>query len=300
MAGLQDFLLYQAVEQQNQTKNPLFALAEGVSRGIEEGRQRMKEKKQEEEDLALQLKFDQMQNTNSGKLGDSISATISKRTVTRTADGKRRVVLTRVENPQIKLEQEERRQRTQDMAVVQQSFGNSTKLREEFIQRPEVKDYINVSTNVNAMDALLKKALSEPNEKNNVAVDQGIITMYNKLTDPQSVVRESEYARTPENLPLVNKITGAIQKVQAGGAGLTNEDRIALVEGAKIILKERGKTYNSAINRYNSLADQYSLDKSLITEEFKPYSPENFGGSVNVAIDGVGVTSKGTKYKRVQ
>jgi hypothetical protein len=99
MAGLQDFLLYQAVEQQNQTKNPLFALAEGVSRGIEEGRQRMKEKKQEEEDLALQLKFDQMQNTNSGVLNYITSPTINKKTVTRESSGKRKVVNTIISNP---------------------------------------------------------------------------------------------------------------------------------------------------------------------------------------------------------
>lgn len=99
MAGLQDFLLYQAVEQQNQTKNPLFALAEGVSRGIEEGRQRMKERKQAEEDLALQLKFDKMQNTNSGVLDYITSPTINKKTITRDSSGRRKTVDTIISNP---------------------------------------------------------------------------------------------------------------------------------------------------------------------------------------------------------
>lgn len=97
--------------------------------------------------------------------------------------------------------------------------------------------------------------------------------MYNKLSDPSSVVRESEYARTPENLPLINRISGAIQKVQAGGAGLTNEDRQALVVGAKIIANERGKTYSTTRSGYTNLAGQMSLDPSLITATMPDFSP---------------------------
>lgn len=158
----------------------------------------------------------------------------------------------------------------------QSELNNATKLRTEFIKRPEVEDFITVNTNVKAMEGLLNKALSVPDKQNMVAIDQGIITMYNKLTDPQSVVRESEYARTPENLPTVNRIVGAIQKVQAGGAGLTNDDRKALVEGAKIILKERGGQYNTTLQEYNDLSIQYGLDPSMVNRGMKPYENSGF------------------------
>ena|SRR3990167_5936393 len=139
----------------------------------------------------------------------------------------------------------------------------SNEIRKEFINRPEVKDYQVVNTNVRAMDALLQGALSG-NIKNQVALDQGLVTMYNKLTDPNSVVRESEYARTPENLPIVNRVSGAIQKLGEGGAGLTNEDRQALVLGAKIIGNERGKAFQATKNEYNSLSEKYGIDPSII------------------------------------
>lgn len=166
----------------------------------------------------------------------------------------------------------------------QSELNNATRLRTEFINRPEVKDFVTVNTNVNAMDSLLNMALAEKTKENYVAIDQGLITMYNKLTDPQSVVRESEYARTPENLPIVNRIQGAIGKIKAGGAGLTDEDRKALVEGAKIILKERASPYNSALVEYTDLASQYGLDSSMVTRGMQPYQNKS-NNEVSVSLD---------------
>jgi hypothetical protein len=154
-----------------------------------------------------------------------------------------------------------------------QEFNATTKARQEFLNREEVKDYITTSTNVKAMEGLLAAAKSG-DVQNKVALDQGLITMYNKLTDPASVVRESEYARTGANLPTVNRIVGAIEKVAAGGAGLTDSDREALVLGAKIIMKERGKTYNSTLGEYKNLASEYGFKEDLVTRGMQPYALE--------------------------
>ena len=144
------------------------------------------------------------------------------------------------------------------------------KLRREFIDRPETKEYVTINTSVNSMNALLKKALSGDVD-NKVALDQALITMFNKLTDPNSVVRESEYARTPQNLPIINRIQGAIQKIQKGGAGLTNKDREALVLGAKIIADERGKTYNTTRQEYEDLSTAYDLDSNITLRGMKEH-----------------------------
>lgn len=167
----------------------------------------------------------------------------------------------------------------------QSELNNATRLRGEFINRPEVKDFVTVNTSVNAMDALLGRALETKDKNNYVAIDQGLITMYNKLTDPASVVRESEYARTPENLPMVNRMIGAIGKVQSGGAGLTDDDRKALVEGAKVILRERANPYNEALTEYSTLAEQYGLDPSMVTRGMKQFEP-GIQKSVGVSIGG--------------
>lgn len=157
--------------------------------------------------------------------------------------------------------------------------SSSSQLRKEFIGLPEVKDFVEVNTSVKSMDALLGSALSG-DKKNQLALDQGLITMYNKMIDPSSVVRESEYARTAENLPFVNRISGAISKVQQGGAGLTNEDREALVLGAKIIANERGKVFSERRSEYSRLAGDMKFDPKSITgtiQDFKEFdlSPVN-------------------------
>ena len=95
--------------------------------------------------------------------------------------------------------------------------------------------------------------------------------MYNKLTDPNSVVRESEYARTPQNLPMVNRILGAIQKVQQGGAGMTKEDREALVLGAKIIANERGGAFQERRNSYTNQALDAGIDPFRVTGTLPPF-----------------------------
>lgn len=154
-----------------------------------------------------------------------------------------------------------------------QEFNATTKVRQEFLNRPEVKDYIETSTNVKAMEGMYRAAVTGSIE-NQVALDQGLITMYNKLTDPQSVVRESEYARTPQNLPVVNRIVGAIEKLKKGGAGLTNDDREALVLGAKIIMKERGRTYNQTLKEYRDLSAGYNFEPEIVTRGAKAYMEE--------------------------
>jgi hypothetical protein len=151
------------------------------------------------------------------------------------------------------------------------SYGIATDLRKEFINRPEVKDYVTVATNVKSMDSLLQEALKTGNSSNLVAIDQGLITMYNKLNDPSSVVRESEYARTPQNLPMVNRIYGAIQKIQQGGAGMTNEDREALVLGAKIIANERGGSFQERRDSYTNQALDAGIDPFRVTGTIPPF-----------------------------
>lgn len=164
----------------------------------------------------------------------------------------------------------------EERLVRQQQFSNTTKLRQEFINRPEVKDYTTISPNIRAMDSLLKNGLSG-NVKDLVALDQGLITMFNKLTDPQSVVRESEYARTPSNLPFINRFSGAFQKLAAGGAGMTNDDRKSLVQGAKIIANERGAQFQKALDEYKGVAADYGLDESLITRDMPSFKEWDTG-----------------------
>lgn len=151
------------------------------------------------------------------------------------------------------------------------TIGND--LRKEFTGLKEVQDYVKVYTEVNAMDSLMESA-KRGDMQSSLALDQGLITMYNKLTDPNSVVRESEYERTPQNLSFFNRLTGKIQKLKEGGAGLTMADREELVRGAKIIANARGNTYSERRKEYELLANKLGADPSTVIgtiADFKGY-----------------------------
>lgn len=109
------------------------------------------------------------------------------------------------------------------LEAADRQFG--TNLRKEFEGRTEVKDFKEIEFRYDVMD----KAFEESKTTGNfVAVDQALITTFNKITDPDSVVRESEYARTANDLALINKIKGKIIKIGKGGPGLTHSDRTAI------------------------------------------------------------------------
>jgi len=132
-----------------------------------------------------------------------------------------------------------------------------TDLRKEFNTLPEIKEYSTIVKQVSNLDEALKEA---EKTKNFVAVDQAIITTWNKITDPNSVVRESEYARTPENLSLENRIKGKIEAWQKGGAGLTKEDREALVTLARRFKKSSDRIYKERLHEYKGYLSNYGLD----------------------------------------
>lgn len=140
----------------------------------------------------------------------------------------------------------------------QVDFRNESAMRKEFLSLPEVKEYPVVEQQ--SQRAL--KALSDPN-KNKVAVDQSIITTFNKMLDPSSVVRESEYARTPQDMAFLNRIKGKIDKLSTGGAGLTDDERQAMFRMVTAFKEVADAQYNEQVNYYSDLATRYG------------YKPEN-------------------------
>jgi hypothetical protein len=133
-------------------------------------------------------------------------------------------------------------------------------MRKEFTSLPEVKTHVEISSQIQR----LEKAM-ESNAKggSKVAVDQALITILNKMLDPSSVVRESEYARTPGDLAFLNRMRGKIEKLKKGGAGLTDEDRSAIAEMARNFASVSQSMYDEQANYYGGLAGRYG------------YSPEN-------------------------
>lgn len=153
---------------------------------------------------------------------------------------------------------------------------DAKKITFDFIKRldadPTVKTQNEIAIQVSKMDALLNSSRAgDMNGKN--ALDQTLITVFNKINDPGSVVRESEYARTSDGLSFVNRFQGAFDKfVKSGGAGLTDQEREDLVTAAKIIANSTGEQYNRILDNQYSITEELGGNLSTVQKAYPKYS----------------------------
>ena len=132
-----------------------------------------------------------------------------------------------------------------------------TNLRKEFYNQIEVKEANDIKRKYEVMNEAFKESKTT---KNFVAVDQAIITLFNKMTDPQSVVRESEYARTASDLALWHRVKGKVSKWISGGAGLSQDDREAVLKMAGKFQEVAQRKYKARLHEYKGYLSNYGLD----------------------------------------
>lgn len=112
------------------------------------------------------------------------------------------------------------------------------------------------------------------------AQSQAVVIGFNKMLDPISVVRESEYARTPEGASLLNRLEGQIIRFQQGGVGLNAAElqniydiASAILDGYKRtqldyaeLIDHQAKSIGADLNNVlpPSVVDAYKNDKSTV------------------------------------
>lgn len=136
-----------------------------------------------------------------------------------------------------------------------------TELRKEFMGLPNVKgapEMVRQLENIASAEAELDKT------KNFAGLDQTIGVTFQKMLDPTSVVRESEFARSAQASPVINRIKGKIDQVAAGGIGWTNEERRALIKEAKRLKNQAQSLYNMSRRDYTELSRTYGLNPSNV------------------------------------
>lgn len=140
-------------------------------------------------------------------------------------------------------------------------------LRKEYTSRDEVKNWNEVSRQVDVMGEAMKQLGDirggKANNRSLIAIDQALITLYNKMMDPTSVVRESEYARTPQDAALLNRLEGTYGRVIQGGQALKDEDRAAIYEMAMKFAEASQKKAGDVYDFYTREATNINIDDPL-------------------------------------
>jgi hypothetical protein len=151
----------------------------------------------------------------------------------------------------------------QDPFTTQQKLTNIRNAKKDFEGLQEVKDFKEIDAR---MDILLEAQKEAQTTGNFIAVDQAIITTFNKITDPDSVVRESEYARTQSDQSLLNRLKGTVKAWAAGGPGLTQDDRDAIVRLAGLFREVAAKKYRNARKSAQSELKRFDLPTDVIPD----------------------------------
>lgn len=125
------------------------------------------------------------------------------------------------------------------------------KLRKEFNDFPIVKDYYDLRSWNAKIEPVWSAYQKNPNDfQSKVFLDQFLINAFSKIVDPKSVVRESEYARTPEGIALFNRVPGWLEKLQGGGAGITDVERKELIKAVSLLTQGQEKEYQKVVTQY--------------------------------------------------
>ena len=138
-------------------------------------------------------------------------------------------------------------------------FAFETKLKKEF---DNANEWNQASvTQINKMNQALAKIDKNQSWSKlyNNAASQTIIMAFNKLLDPNSVVRESEYARTPEWVSLIHRIEWKLEQIANWWAWLTYADLKAIVDMANEFGEWYKKNLIESAQMYKWYADMYWL-----------------------------------------
>lgn len=148
-------------------------------------------------------------------------------------------------------------------------LGNQ--LRGEFNSSKIYKNFLVTQRSERAMHVAYQEAIRGDLESK-VGADQALAVMFQKMLDPDSVVRESEYARTPEGVGVLQRISSYVEKWQKGGLAISDADRAALYDIAKKLLVVEKQTMNELIERYTMIAKDYGIEPKLIFGNIKKFN----------------------------
>jgi hypothetical protein len=154
-------------------------------------------------------------------------------------------------------------------------------VRKSFQADKRTKDFRELSRSAKGIAAAVKRA-GESGVRG--PSDQVIGTMFQKMLDPDSVVRESEFARIVLGQSWLNRLRGKVDAAVEGGIGLTPQERQEVLHLTEVLLHEAQKEFNSTYDEFNTIADQLGLDKKVL-----------FGGAKKIEVPEAASASSGNR-----
>lgn len=121
---------------------------------------------------------------------------------------------------------------------------------------------------LNRQAGLMKVGMDAARRGDLQAGAQTVLVTFQKILDPTSVVRESEYDRSAAGQSLINRVKGAAERLTSGGAGVP----LAELEKFYALAQEAVKTQTGAYlrstkERVGRTADRYKIPRDIVFED---------------------------------
>lgn len=124
-----------------------------------------------------------------------------------------------------------------------------------------------VAVELNRQVALMDAGMTAARRGDLAQGSQAVLVTFQKILDPTSVVRESEYARSAAGQALLARIQGAYDRLAKGGTGVP----LAELEKYATLANEMAIKSNSHLgvvkSQIESTAERYKIPKELVTTE---------------------------------
>jgi hypothetical protein len=131
-------------------------------------------------------------------------------------------------------------------------------------------DWQKVSAAPREMDRqfnLMQTGLKRFREGDKNGGSQAVLVTFQKILDPASVVRESEYARSAQGVSMLQRMQGYAQKLAVGGAGVPDAALEEMVKTAAEFTANSRRSAEGQRKRLEAFADKYGIPHELVFDD---------------------------------
>lgn len=116
-----------------------------------------------------------------------------------------------------------------------------------------------IDRQVRIMDAGISRFDKDPN-----GASQAVLVTFQKILDPESVVRESEYARSSEGVSALQRIQGYMERLASGGAGVPLAQLREMAATAKLFQQATKQGADGVRRRLTATAERYNIPPEVV------------------------------------
>lgn len=139
------------------------------------------------------------------------------------------------------------------------NFEDSQKLRKEFTAQVNVKKF---TDSIGPYQSMLKSAPIDT-----AVADVDMLYGLATILDPESVVREGEYATLTKTQSLPEQLRGEVLRAMSGQGRLSQETRAKILDIAGNRVGSYRERAMSDVDRFSGLAQRYGMDRNLVIQE---------------------------------